>query len=207
MHDDVSGYVGHELAPLPRRVLSWTFDAALGLGLAACFASAVGAGDDLRALWHLLAFKSFTGKAGHQLSAAMRPGQLSALRPILGLLAISGVIALASVAYRVVTTALWGAGIGKALFGLQIVIDQPGDAAPCVPGWARSWKRWGVPQISGLIPLPATGLLAYLPAFRDTRRRGLHDRAAGTVVIDTRAPLHDPPIREWSEGMSVSYYG
>jgi hypothetical protein len=34
-----------------------------------------------------------------------------------------------------------------------------------------------------------TGLLAYLPALRDGRRRGLHDRAAGTVVIDLRAPV------------------
>jgi hypothetical protein len=168
----------------------------------------VGAGDDLRTLWHLLAFKSVTGKAGRQLSEAMRPGQISALRPILGLFAIITVIALVSVAYRVVTTALWGAGLGKALFGLQIVIDQPNETGRCVPGWSRSWKRWGVPQISGLIPLPATGLLAYLPAFRDTRRRGLHDRAAGTVVIDTRAPLHDAPVQQdWADRMAVSYYG
>jgi hypothetical protein len=207
MHEHVSGYVGHELAPMSRRALSWTFDAALGLGLAACFASVVGAGNDLRTLWHLLAFKSLTGKAGRQLSAAMHPGQLSALRPILGLLAISCAIAAASVAYRVITTALWGAGLGKALFGLQIVVDQPSDARPCVPGWARSWKRWVLPQVSGLIPLPATGLLAYLPAFRDSRRRGLHDRAAGTVVIDTRAPLRTAPIAEWNDRVSVSFYG
>jgi hypothetical protein len=207
MHACVNGYAGHQLAPLPRRCLSWTIDAALGLGVAACFASVVGAGGDLRALWHLLAFKSLTGRAGRQLSAAMRPGQLSALHPILGLLAIMTVIAIAGVAYRVITTALWGAGIGKALFGLRIVIDQPTGADPCVPGWTRSWKRWGVPQISGLIPLPATGLLAYLPAFKDSRRRGLHDRAAGTVVIDTRAPLHGGPKPEWTREMSVSFYG
>jgi hypothetical protein len=64
-----------------------------------------------------------------------------------------------------------------------------------------------LPQVSGLIPLPATGLLAYLPAFRDSRRRGLHDRAAGTVVIDTRAPLLTAPVPEWNDRVSVSYYG
>jgi hypothetical protein len=202
----VSGYVGHGLAPWPRRVLSWVFDAALGLGLAACFASLVGAGGDLRTLWHLLTFKSFTGQAGRQLSAAMHPGQLSALRPILGLIAILIAIAAASVAYRVVTTALWGAGLGKALFGLQIVVDEPGGTGPCVPGWARSWKRWVVPQVPGLLPLPATGLLAYLPAFRDARRRGLHDRAAGTVVIDTRAPVHTTRKADWTNPMAVSFY-
>jgi hypothetical protein len=207
MHDDVTGYDGHALAPLPRRVLAWIFDALLGLGLAVCFASLVGGTGDLGALWHLLAFKSVNGATGQRLSAAMHPGQLSALRPILGLLAILTVIAVASVAYRVITTALWGAGIGKSLFGVQIVVDQPSTATPAVPGWARSWKRWVVPQAPGLIPLPATGLLAYLPAFRDPRRRGLHDRAAGTVVIDVRAPSRTTHQTDWINREPVSFYG
>jgi uncharacterized RDD family membrane protein YckC len=207
MHEYVTGYDGHALAPLTRRVLAWLFDALLGLGLAACFVSLVGGAGDLSTVWHLLAFKSVTGTTGHRLSAAMHPGQLSVLRPILGLLAILTVIAVASVAYRVVTTALWGAGIGKSLFGLQIVVDQSDASTPVAPGWARSWKRWVVPQGPGLIPLPATGLLAYLPAFRDTRRRGLHDRVAGTVVIDVRAPSRTAHQTDWINREPVNFYG
>lgn len=207
MHPHVTGYDGHPLAPLTRRVLAWVIDAALGISLAACFAAVVGARGDLSTLWHLVAFKSVNGTAGHQLSAAMHSGRLSALRPILGLLAILSVIALTGVAYRVVTTALWGAGIGKALLGLRIAVDEPSGATPGVPGWGRSWKRWLIPQAPGLIPLPATGLLAYLPAFRDVRRRGLHDRAAATVVIDIRAPAHTPAPSDWPEHRPIGFFG
>lgn len=202
------GYDGHALAPLPRRVGAWVFDAALGLTLAAGFAAVVGASGDLDTLWHLLTFKSVNGNAGRQLSAAMHPGQLSALKPILGLLGIMTVIVVVMVAYRVVTTALWGAGLGKYVFGLQIVADLPSGATPVVPGWGRAWKRWAVPQAPGLIPLPATGLLAYLPAFKDSRRRGLHDRAAGTVVIDVRAPAPVAPVDvDWAARAPVTYFG
>ena len=133
------------------------------------------------------------------LQVAQRPGRapavrgddptsssLAALDPLARLLAILTVLTIAAVAYRVVTTAIWGAGLSKTLLGLRVVIDQSDAPAASPPGWARSWKRWGVPQVPGLIPLPATGLLAYLPALHDSRRRGLHDRAAGTIVIDTR---------------------
>lgn len=193
----MTGDIGYALAPLGRRAGAWLIDASLGALLAICFVKATGGEGDLMAIWHLLAFKSVNGQAGRQLSAAMNPASasLAALGPLAGLLAILAVIALAGVAYRVVTTAKWGAGLGKTLLGLQIVVDQPGEPGEpgvVVPGWARSWKRWAVPQAPGLIPLPATGLLAYLPAVRDPRRRGLHDRAAGTIVIDIRSPLPGP---------------
>jgi hypothetical protein len=179
---------GHALAPLGRRAGAWVLDAGLGVALAAIFVSATGGNGDLRTLWHLMAFKSINGPAGRQLSAALHPTStdLAALGPLVRLLAILSVITLAGVAYRVITTAKWGAGLGKALLGLQVVVDGPHGSALEVPGWSRSWKRWAVPQAPGLIPLPATGLLAYVPAVRDPRRRGLHDRAAGTVVIDIR---------------------
>jgi uncharacterized RDD family membrane protein YckC len=189
-----------DLAPLGRRAGAWLIDSALGAVLAAGFVHVAGGANDLRTLWHLFAFKSVNGKAGHQLSTALSPTntQLSALRPVLGLLAVLAVIAVAGVAYRVGTTALWGAGLGKAILGLRIVADRP-DRDSChhgaddprahrtePPSWGRSWARWAVPQGPGLIPLPATGLLAYLPALRDPRRRGLHDRAGGTIVVDVR---------------------
>jgi hypothetical protein len=204
----VAGYDGHALAPLGRRVCAWVFDAVLGVSLAAGFAYLVGAGHDLDTLWHLVTFKSVNGDAGRRLSAAMHPGQLSALRPILGLLGLMVLIAVVMVGYRVVTTALWGAGIGKSVFGLQIVVDLRSGATPVVPGWGRAWKRWAVPQAPGLIPLPATGLLAYLPAFKDARRRGLHDRAAGTVVIDVRTPAPSTAVLEtdWTNREPVTYF-
>jgi uncharacterized RDD family membrane protein YckC len=164
-------------------------DAAIGGVLAAGFVEIAGGTNDARTLWHLIAFKSVNGKAGHQLSNALSltNPQPSALRPLVGLLVIMTVIAVVGVAYRVVTTAMWGAGIGKSLLGLRIVMDRPDGSPVETPSWGRAWARWAVPQGPGLIPLPATGLLAYLPAFRDERRRGLHDRAAGTIVVDVRS--------------------
>lgn len=178
------------MAPLGRRVGAWLIDAGLGAVLALGFVTLAGGGGDLSALWHAAAFKSVTGKAGHDLSAAMNPTTAgwSTLKPIAGLLAILLVVTIGAVGYRIVTTAKWGAGIGKALLGLRVIADVATEAEPELPGWKRSLKRWAVPQVPGLIPLPATGLLACLPAFRDARRRGLHDRAAGTVVIDIRTP-------------------
>lgn len=179
---------GYRLAPMGRRAGAWLIDLTLGGLLAAGFVDLAGGGGDLRTLSHLLAFKSLNGPAGRQLSAALHPTSTtpSALRPLAALLVIITLITAAGIAYRVITTAIWGAGLGKALLGLQVVMEPSAATAPECPGWSRSWKRWAVPQLPGLIPLPATGLVAYLPAFHDSRRRGLHDRAAGTIVIDVR---------------------
>lgn len=200
---------GYELAPLGRRAGAWLFDATLGLVLAVCFVKVAGGTRDVSTLWHLVAFKSVNGQTGHQLSAAMNPATagLAALKPIAGLVVILCVIAAAGVAYRVVTTAMWGAGIGKTILGLKVVVDTHDEFATAAPGWARSWKRWAVPQAPGLIPLPATGLLAYLPALRDSRRRGLHDRAAGTIVVDVRSPQSRPqPPRQQLASASDEFY-
>jgi RDD family len=175
------------LAPLWRRGIAWGIDVTIGAALALGFVIVAGGMGDARTLWHALIFKSFNGKTGQELSNAMHPGSagLAGLAPLARLLIILTIVAGAAIAYRVVTTARWGAGVGKLLLGMRIVVDSPGHGLGA-PGWSRSWKRWVVPQGPGLIPLPATSLLAYLPALRDSRRRGLHDRVAGTVVIDVR---------------------
>ncbi|HTW21109.1 MAG TPA: RDD family protein [Mycobacteriales bacterium] len=174
------------VAPIGRRVAAWSIDVALGALLATGFVLAVGGERDLREIAHLVALKSANRQTGHALASAanLSSPDPEALKPILGLLGCFALIAISSVAYRVVTNALWGAGVGKLLLRLRVVVDdnEAGQFQP--PGWARSWRRWLVPQLPGLIPLPATGLLAYLPAFKDGRRRGLHDRAAGTIVVD-----------------------
>jgi hypothetical protein len=181
--------VPYPLAPLGRRSAAWLIDAAIGGVLGYLFVRLCGGLGDVKTIWHAVTFKSVNGKAGHQLSQAMHPGAagVSALKPIVGLLLIMTVLAVVGVAYRVVTTARWGAGIGKYLLGLRIVVDRGTATADERPSWGQAWRRWVVPQGPGLIPLPATGLLAYLPAFKDARRRGLHDRVAGTVVIDVTA--------------------
>lgn len=173
-----------------RRSSAWLIDAAIAGVLGYVFVRLCGGLSDVKTLWHVLTFKSVNGKAGHQLSQAMHPGAggFAALKPIGGLLLIMTVLAVVGIAYRVVTTAKWGAGIGKYLLGLRIVVDRGTATSRELPSWAQAWRRWVVPQAPGLIPLPATGLLAYLPAFKDARRRGLHDRAAGTVVVDVTAP-------------------
>jgi len=185
---------GYAVAPLGRRAAAWIFDTGIGVLLGSGLVLAAGGIDDLKVIAHLLSFKSVGGPTGRALTAAANPldPQLSALKPILAIVVLLTVITLATIAYRVSTTDKWGAGVGKALLGLRVVVDDPEQHDLAPPGWARSWRRWVVPQVPGLIPLPATGLLAYLPALRDQRRRGLHDRAAGTIVVDVRVPC--PPI-------------
>ena len=191
---------GYAVAPLGRRAAAWIFDTGIGVLLGAGLVMAAGGTGDLKVIAHLLTFKSVGGRTGRALAAAANPvsPQLSALKPIAGIVVLLTVITLATIAYRVSTTAKWGAGVGKALLGLRVVVDDPDRHRLDPPGWARSWRRWAVPQVPGLIPLPATGLLAYLPALRDERRRGLHDRAAGTIVVDVRAPRRpiDRPAHE-----------
>ena len=168
------------------RVAAWLIDVALGIIVCAVLARLVGGASMVRTLVHLATFKSINGHEGHQLSTALRPGpdQLAALRSLTRLFVVLLLIVVVSVGYRVVTTAHWGAGIGKYLLGLRVAVRTPEGLQLVRPGWGRAWRRWAVPQAPGLIPLPGTGLLAYLPAFRDPMRRGLHDRAAGTVVVD-----------------------
>jgi uncharacterized RDD family membrane protein YckC len=176
---------------LGRRAGAWCIDVLLGALLALIVSELVLGRAAWSTLAHLVLFKSLTGRAGSALSAVFgggsgRGGVAADLRPLLavaGVLLVVTALALGAAAYRVVTMAVWGRGLGKAALGLRVVVDAPGQPRP---GWARSWRRWAAPQLPGLLPLPGTGLLAFLPALRDPRRRGLHDRFAGTVVVDVR---------------------
>jgi uncharacterized RDD family membrane protein YckC len=86
-------------------------------------------------------------------------------------------------AYRVLAVARFGATAGKWLLGIAVV-----DAADPRrhPSPAQSVKRFLVPQGAGLVPLPFTGWTPYLWILRDPRRRGLHDKAANTLVVIRR---------------------
>jgi uncharacterized RDD family membrane protein YckC len=83
--------------------------------------------------------------------------------------------------YTIVPTALMGQTLGKIAVGTRVVADEDGS----LPGWRRATIRWAVPGLVGR--LPYVGLWVSLAVMAslvwDPRRRGLHDRAAGTIVV------------------------
>lgn len=93
---------------------------------------------------------------------------------VLGLFAFGAI-------YTVVPTALWGQTLGKIAVGTRVVAEQDGT----LPGWRRAALRWAVPGIAGR--LPYIGLVVSFAVMAsllfDPRRRGLHDRLAGTIVV------------------------
>lgn len=111
------------------------------------------------------------------------PTQPLAAEQLIGLVVFAG--ALLSVyalwaAYRIGATARTGRTVGKWLLGIAVV-----DAADPRrnPSLTQSVRRFLVPQGVGLVPLPFTGWVPYLWILRDPQRRGLHDKAAGTLVV------------------------
>lgn len=88
-----------------------------------------------------------------------------------------------SALYEVVPVALSGRTFGKVMLGLKVErIDGPSEPV----GFVRSFGRWLVPNAA--IAIPVVGPLIYLGVVGivaiDPRRQGLHDRLAGTVVLD-----------------------
>jgi uncharacterized RDD family membrane protein YckC len=100
--------------------------------------------------------------------------------------------------YPIVSTALYGCTVGKFICSLRV---RRADGERC--GWVRSIIRFAVASaplfgfgillssldrdtnaydLVALAQLLAT-VLIYAPIFVDTRRRGVHDRVAGTIVI------------------------
>jgi uncharacterized RDD family membrane protein YckC len=84
-------------------------------------------------------------------------------------------------AYTIVPTALFGQTPGKLAVGTRVVVEADGS----LPGWRRSVIRWfvsqgvgRVPYVGILISVVVTGSLLF-----DDRRRGFHDKAAGTIVV------------------------
>lgn len=83
--------------------------------------------------------------------------------------------------YTIVPTALWGQTLGKVAVGTRVVAEADGS----LPGWRRAAIRWALPGFVGR--LPTVGIwfsLAIMASLvLDDRRRGLHDKAAGTIVV------------------------
>lgn len=86
--------------------------------------------------------------------------------------------------YPVVLVALLGQTVGCMVARVRVVAQD--DAG--VPGWGRALRRVAVANLPGLVPVLGLlfTLVCYGWMFRDPRRQGLHDKAAGTVVIDAR---------------------
>ena len=98
----------------------------------------------------------------------------------------------AGVAYLVPLIAVYGQTLGDRLVGIQVV--EAGDGN--LPGWRRSFLRYlcldGVLQVVGtLYPHGVVWALVVIvgAALFDKSRQGLHDRAAGVIVVEL------PPMR------------
>ena len=83
--------------------------------------------------------------------------------------------------YTIVPTAVWGQTLGKIAVGTRVVTEEDGS----LPGWRRAALRWALPGVAGRLPF--VGLWVSLAIMAslviDPRRRGLHDRFAGTIVV------------------------
>ena len=98
-------------------------------------------------------------------------------------------------AYDIIAIGKWGRTPGKAIFGLR-VLDLRHQRA----GWVRATTRYVVSDLAliVIVALPtvpnngaalwylAAQLCVYGPILFDPLQRGLHDRAAGTIVVRTR---------------------
>jgi uncharacterized RDD family membrane protein YckC len=98
------------------------------------------------------------------------------------------------VAYQVVCVAVWGRTLGKAAAGTRVVREE--DRGPV--GWRAAIVRWAVPAVPTMAlaavsdPGGVVGLLwaivVYSGILRDGQPRGLHDQAAGTIVVHEPLP-------------------
>jgi hypothetical protein len=93
----------------------------------------------------------------------------------------------------VIGTALWGRTPGKLAVAMRVVPSL--SRRP--PGFVRSVVRWAVPEslvvvavvtssTAVMVAAAAVQAATFLPVLWDSQRRGLNDRAAGTLVIVTR---------------------
>lgn len=85
--------------------------------------------------------------------------------------------------YDTVLVAWRGRTLGKLALGVKVVAADGGRLE-----WWQAGIRAVLPQIAWLVPYLGIGLVSviYLVAVLDPYRRGLHDRAAGSLVIRTR---------------------
>lgn len=86
-----------------------------------------------------------------------------------------------SLLYNTAMIATYGATIGKRIMKLMVVNRVDGSAV----SWTYAAVRALIPTVAGLVPVVglAANLAVYVRAFFHPLRQGLHDAAAGTVVV------------------------
>ena len=86
-------------------------------------------------------------------------------------------------AYYIVFTVSGGQTPGKKLLGTMVVMQQSGQ----IPSLVHSTVRWFVPGVWVFLPgVSIISVVIYGWLLFDTLRRGLHDKAARTVVVRAR---------------------
>ncbi len=86
--------------------------------------------------------------------------------------------------YETVGIWLWGRTLGKLLTGTRAVSVIDGGRL----GFTRAFQRSLVPTTLSAIPQlgPLLGIGVYVYAFFDPLRQGVHDKAAGSIVVRGR---------------------
>ncbi|HYI61183.1 MAG TPA: RDD family protein [Acidimicrobiales bacterium] len=96
-----------------------------------------------------------------------------------------GALVAVAVLYETVTVTLWGQTLGKLLLGIRVARQVNGRC----PLWWEAAVRIALPGVVATVPHPlakAAAMALYAAAMFDPLRRGVADRAAGTVVVRTR---------------------
>ena len=107
-------------------------------------------------------------------------GEGSALRLPTTVRILQGLV---GAAYYIVFTVSRGQTPGKMLIGTRVVMQQTGQ----IPDLAPSVVRWFVPGVWVFLPgVSIISVVIYGWLLFDTLRRGLHDKAAKTVVVHAR---------------------
>lgn len=126
--------------------------------------------------------------------AALRPAHAPSGYLSRGIAAVVLLVWIGGAVYEIAFVALWGQTLGKRLLAVKVVgLDTP------LPGWGRSAVRWivvgGVPFLFGNWGTAGASaisagwfLLIVVSVLVPSDGRGLHDRAARTVVVRATAP-------------------
>lgn len=86
-----------------------------------------------------------------------------------------------NLAYNIVAIAVYGCTLGKRIAGIKVVNRLDGGQV----SWTYSAVRSLIPTAVQLVPVvgPGLSLVVYVRAAFHPLRQGLHDAAAGTIVV------------------------
>ncbi len=89
--------------------------------------------------------------------------------------------AAASAIYETVFVATRGRTLGAWMMAVRIVRIDDG----AIPGWSKAGIRALLPMAAQAVPVIGIFVMGaiYVTVFFNPRRQGLHDRAAGTIVV------------------------